>query len=137
MAKRISYILALVLLSAFAASAQVADKMRLTVPFSFTAASSKCPAGDYTMQIDRKTGLVTLSSWMNSVAVLTNYTGIAKEDRASYARFRRYGGRWFLNEVVVHGTVEQVIPSKMERQLAKSQPNEEKIVAAKIDPQDQ
>ena len=133
MARKISCLLALVLLCAFAASAQVADKMRLTVPFSFTAASSKCPAGDYTIQIDRTTGLVTLSSWMNSVAVLTNYTGTEKQDRASYVRFRRLGGRWFLNEVVVHGTVEQVIPSKMERQLAKSEPTEEKILAANIE----
>lgn len=133
MARKISYLLALVLLSAFAASAQVADRMRLTVPFSFTAASSKCPAGDYTIRIDRKTGLVTLSSWMNSVALLTNRTGIDRQDRASYVRFHRYGARWFLNEVVVHGTVVQIIPSKMERQLAESQPNEEKIFAAQID----
>lgn len=133
MTRKISYLLAIVLLFAFAASAQVADKMRLTVPFAFTAASSKCPAGDYTIQLDRKTGLVMLSSWMNSVAVLTNNLRPDQQDRASYVRFQRYGARWFLNEVVVHGTVQQVIPSKMERQLAESQPNEEKILTAKVE----
>jgi len=133
MTRKISYLLAFVLLSAFAASAQSADKMRLTVPFSFTAASSHCPAGDYTIQLDRKTGLVTVSTWMHSAAVLTDNLRPDQQDRASYLRFRRYGGRWFLNEVVVHGTVKQVIPSKIERELAKSKPAEEKILAANIE----
>jgi hypothetical protein len=61
--------------TAAAAPAQTAGWMRVTVPFSFVAAGNNCPAGDYTVNIDHSTGLVTLNSQAKSAASAQPRTG--------------------------------------------------------------
>jgi hypothetical protein len=122
---------ALLLLAAATASAQSTHHLRVTVPFPFVAAGTNCPAGDYTVDIDRHTSLVTLSSRPNSILFLTiNDPWPAQRDR-SYLRFRHFGERWVLQEIVALGNVQQLNVSKLETEYAQAKV-EEKIVAVTV-----
>ena len=131
MTARITFFVALLLLAAAAASAQTASWIRVTVPFSFGAASINCPAGEYTINIDRQTGQVMLNS-EHKAAVLLTSTDPRPADRGTYLRFRHFGQRWVLQEVVAGGTAQRLNPSKLETEYAKAKPVEEKIVAATV-----
>jgi len=129
---KVRFLVALVLLAAASVSAQSADRMRVTVPFAFVAAGNNCPAGEYTVNINRMTGLVTLFSPQHSAALITP-TDLrpADWDRA-YLRFYQYGERLVLREVVLGGTAQKVVPSKLETEFAKAKTAEQKMVAATI-----
>ena len=127
---KITFLVAL-LLAAAAAPAQTASWMRVTVPFSFVAAGNNCPAGDYTVNIDHSTGSVRLDSQAKSAALITsNEPRPADRDRA-YLRFRHYGQRWVLQEIVARGTAQQLNVGKLEAEYPKVKV-EEKIVAATV-----
>ena len=132
MQAKITFVIALLLLAAAAASAQTASWMRVTVPFPFVAASTNCPAGDYTVKINRSTGLVTFDSPAKSAALLTSIDPRPADRDRAYLRFLHYGDRWVLREVVLRGTAQQISPSKLETEYAKAKPVEEKIVAATL-----
>jgi len=132
MPAKITFFVALLLLAAAVASAQTASWMRVTVPFSFVAASNNCPAGDYTVNIDRETGQVTLSSPAKHAVLLTSTDPRPADRDRAYLRFRHFGQRWVLQEVVARGTAQQLNPSKLETEYAKAKPVEEKIVAATV-----
>ena len=55
----------------------------------------------------------------------------ADRDRA-YLRFRHFGQRWVLQEIVARGTAQQLTPTKLETEYAKTNHAEEKIVAATV-----
>ena len=132
MPAKITFLVALLLLAAAAAPAQTASWMRVTVPFSFVAAGNNCPAGDYTVNIDRSTGLVTLDSQAKSAALITSTDPRPADHDRAYVRFRHFGQRWVLQEIVARGTAQQLNPSKLETEYAKAKPAEEKIVAATV-----
>jgi hypothetical protein len=130
--RKITFHVALLLLGAAAASAQTASWMRVTVPFSFVAANTNCPAGDYTVNIDHSTGLVRLDSQAKSAALITSTDPRPADRDRAYLRFRHYGEHWVLQEIVARGTAQQLNPSKLEEEYAKAKPAEDKIVAATV-----
>jgi hypothetical protein len=126
--------LALLAVAAASAPAQfVNNVMRVSVPFSFTAAGRAYSAGDYTIQINRLNGVVILSSWPNSAVLSTRTDSQPAEAGRNYLQFRRYGQRWVLQEIVLLGTAQELGPGKLEKAFAKSEAADRKIFAAKIE----
>jgi hypothetical protein len=126
----------LILLAAAASSvsAQLANRMmRVNVPFPFLAAGRGYPAGNYTVKIDRETGLVTLGSWPNSALVPTSNELRPAEPDSAYLRFGHFDKWWVLEEIVSNGRAQEFSPGKLENELAKSKLGDRKIFASKID----
>ena len=112
----------ILLLTAAMASAQVAQRVTVTVPFSFAAGSHNLPAGDYTIELNYEKDTMTLRSGasgsINPVVMLaTNSEGGANPDK-TYAIFQRYGAHYFLASVWREGVGQNLIPGKLERELA-------------------
>ena len=130
--RKVTFLAALLLLGAAAASAQSADWMRVKVPFSFVAANNNCPPGVYTISIDREMGKVMLNSEHASAILITSTDPRPADWDRSYLRFRRFGQRWVLQEIVARGTAQELSPSKLEREYAKAKLAEEKIIAENL-----
>jgi len=110
------------------ASAQTAQRVTMTVPFSFVAGSHNLPAGDYTVELNREKDTMTLRSedrsGNNAVMLARSserYTNLDK----SYAIFRHYGSHYFLAEVWRQGTGQTLFPGKLQRELASKHSNVE------------
>jgi hypothetical protein len=127
--------LALLALTAASAPAQgvVNNTMRVSVPFSFTAAGRGYSAGDYTIRINRLNGLVILSSWPNSAVLPTRMDSQSADAGGDYLLFHQFGQRWVLKRIVLHGTTQVLGQGKLEKEFAKSKAADRKIFAAKID----
>lgn len=122
------------LLTALAASGQLSHELRVTVPFSFMVGRVTSPAGDYTVEVDRSRGLVTLTPYKSRSTLLLTTQSWRSGETHSYLRFRRYGERWFLREVMVEG-VAQIVPiGKREKQFiaASTPPDNAKPIIADI-----
>lgn len=95
------------------ASAQVVQRVAVTVPFAFVAGSSSLPAGDYSIELNREGNRMTLrseaQSGSNAVMLVTNSLGASPSK--SYATFRRYGSHYFLAEVWRQGSGQTITPS--------------------------
>ena len=105
------------LLTAIAASGQISHQVRVNVPFSFMVGRVTSPAGDYTVEVDRDRGLVTLKPYKSRPTFLLTSQSWRPGETRSYLRFRRYGERWFLQEVTVD-RIAQIVPiGKRERQF--------------------
>ncbi len=118
----------ILLLMAAMASAQTAQRVTMTVPFSFVAGSHNLPAGDYTVELNREKDTMTLRSedrsGNNAVMLARSserYTNLDK----SYAIFRHYGSHYFLAEVWRQGTGQTLFPGKLQRELASKHSNVE------------
>src|SRR5260370_16552095 len=77
----------ILLLMATMASAQVVQRVTVTVPFSFAAGSHNLPAGDYTIELNYQKGAMILrseaSGSINPVAILPPTTDEAAHSRTS------------------------------------------------------
>ena len=125
----------ILLLMATMASAQ---KVQFTVPFSFVAGSTNLPAGDYTIELNRRKGAMILRSEDrsgNNALMLTNNSESARNPGKTYAIFQRYGTHYFLAEVWRQGAGQTLIPGKLERELASKHSNVEVArVEARLSP---
>jgi len=120
------------LLTAIAASGQLSHELRVNVPFSFMVGKTTSPAGDYRVEVDRSRGLVTLRSYKSTPTFLLTTESWRSGETRSYLRFRRYGERWFLQEVTIDGMAQIVPMGKRQKQfIAASTPpdNSQPIVA--------
>ncbi len=98
-----------------------AQKVQFTVPFSFVAGSTNLPAGDYTIELNRRKGAMILSSEERSgksVMMLANNSDWTRNPDKTYAIFQRYGAHYFLAEVWREGAGQTLIPGNLERELA-------------------
>jgi hypothetical protein len=105
------------------ASAQVVERVAVTVPFAFVAGSSSLPAGAYSIELNREGNRMILRSedrsGSNAVMLVTNSLG-ANPDK-SYAIFHRYGSHYFLAEVWRQASGQTITPGDLERKLASKQ----------------
>jgi len=122
------------LLAAIAASGQISHQLRVNVPFSFMVGRVTSPAGDYTVEVDRNRGLVTLKPYKSRPTFLLTSQSWRPGETRSYLRFRRYGERWFLQEVTTDGMAQIVPIGKRERQFiaASTPPDNAKPIIADI-----
>jgi hypothetical protein len=102
--KIVSTLVGLILLMTMAAPLQadsaITHKMKVVVPFAFSAGEQLMPAGEYTVEVNTENGTVVLHpEGQNSVVLITN----SKESMSSPDRprlvFQRYGANYFLAEV--------------------------------------
>ena len=118
----------ILLLMAAMASAQTAQRVTMTVPFSFVAGSHNLPAGDYTVELNREKDTMTLRSedrsGNNAVMLARSSERYTTLDK-SYAIFRHYGSHYFLAEVWTQGTGQTLFPGKLQRELASKHSNVE------------
>jgi hypothetical protein len=105
-----------ILLTAAAASGQIAHQVQVTVPFSFMAGGKISPAGEYRVEYDYTRDLLTLSSDKFKTFMLTTTTVQPGETR-SYLRFHRFGDQWFLQTVTFDGVAENVPFGKHQREM--------------------
>jgi hypothetical protein len=126
----------ILLLMATMASAQT---LHFTVPFSFVAGSKNLPAGDYTIELNRRQGAMILRSEDRSgksVMMLANNSDWARNRDKTYAIFQRYGAHYFLAEVWREGAGQTLIPGNLERELASKHSKVEVArVEARLSPQ--
>ena len=111
----------ILLLMATMASAQVVQRVTVTVPFSFAAGSHNLPAGDYTIELNYEKGAMILrseaSGSINPVVMLATNSEEAANSR-SYAIFQHYGPHYFLAGVWRQGAGQTLTPGKLQRELA-------------------
>ena len=117
-----------ILLTAAAASGQISQKVRATVPFSFMAGDKVSPAGDYRVEIDRGRAILTLSSDKFTIFMLTT-SSYQPRDNRNYLRFNRYGDKWFLQAVSFDGTAQITPMSKREKEMIASKPTGGGLIA--------
>ena len=106
-----------VLLTAIAASGQLAQQARVTVPFSFVAGGTSSPAGDYRVSVNRDQNLVTLISNNSKSIMFFAMRGWPSADGRSYLRFHHYGDQWFLEKIAINGVAEEVPIDKRAREV--------------------
>ena len=94
------------------------------VPFNFTAASAKMPAGEYTLTpLNRTSGVIQMQNVATGESVLLNAPGALATHKGSGEEtgkliFHRYGDRYFFAEVwTPDGLRGHVTPSKLEREI--------------------
>ena len=113
----------LLLLLSSMASAQVVQRVAVTVPFAFVVGSSSLPAGDYSFELNREGNRMILrsedGSERNALMLVTNSLGA--DPGKSYAAFHRYGSHYFLAEVWRQGSGQSITPGDLERKLASKQ----------------
>ena len=97
-----------VLLTAIAASGQLSQQARVTVPFSFVAGGASSPAGDYRVSVNRDQNLVTLIGNNSKSIMFFTMRGWTSPDGRSYLRFHHYGEHWFLERIAINGVAEDV-----------------------------
>ena len=128
----------ILLLMATMASAQVAPRVTVTVPFSFAAGSHNLPAGDYTIELNLEKDRMIIRSEDrsgNNVMMSANNSEWAPNPDKTYAIFQRYGAHYFLASVWRQGVGQTLIPGKLERELASKHSNVEVArVEARLSP---
>jgi len=114
----------LVLMIAVPTHAQMpGTRMRVTIPFDFMVRGKELPAGNYEIRRigDSPRGLVIQSVYHNHDHVIfeTEDVETRQVPNRSEIVFHRYGGTYFLSEVLTAGeeTAEELDPSHAERQL--------------------
>lgn len=106
-----------VLLTAIAASGQISQQARVTVPFSFVAGGTSSPAGDYRVAINKDQNLVTLSSNNSKPIMFLTIRAWPSPDGRSYLRFHHYGERWFLERIAINGVAQEVPIAKRVKEV--------------------
>ena len=136
MTTRISTLLGSILL--LMATMLSAQSVHVTVPFSFVAGSTNLPAGDYTIELNRRTGAMILRSddrSGKSVMMVAKNSDWARNPDKTYTIFQRYGAQYFLAEVWREGAGQTLIRGNLERELASKHPNVEATrVEARLSP---
>jgi hypothetical protein len=133
MTRHIRHFLGLaLLLAAISASAQITHTIEVKVPFPFVAAGKSWPAAGYRVKIDKRMGLVTLTSpGITEATMLTSKDDRPAEGGKTYLRFRHYGEHWVLQEVTLDGTAQLLNPTKLEREIARlNRPGKDALIAA-------
>ena len=95
------------------------------IPFAFTAANGKLPAGTYTVT-DNGYAITLRSDTSNAVAVALVAQRTERDRRAGEASlvFHRYGSEYFLAQVIrADDTITQVVTPKSEKRLFREWPD--------------
>jgi len=133
MTKRIASLIGLALL-AVSASAQIVNKVKVDVPFSFVAAGKTWNAGTYEVDIRPDNGLATLHSNESvSRTFLTQTSQPHNVGNQTAVRFQRYGDQWALQSIILAGTQAEVLPSKFEKELMSRKRSDTRTIVAHLE----
>ena len=125
----------LLTLSAAAVHAQ-SKRSIINVPFSFTVGHKTLPAGEYTVEPNRKDSdniwLIQSKSENDSVLFITNSVWTAQTQEQTRLVFNKYHGRYFLSQIWNSGdnSGRELRILRSERELARNGIRREKVVVA-------
>jgi hypothetical protein len=137
--KTMAVILGLVVLAgASAAQAQIIDRLKSDIPFSFYVRNKLMPAGDYTVtELNPGSSMMEIRSADGKSAAV--FLTIAKQEKdastPSELIFHKYGDKIFLSEIVERGEMDgaEVVKSKMEKRLEKTAQDKEVSIALPLE----
>lgn len=132
MTKRIASLIGLALLAVVSASAQITNRIEVTVPFSFVAAGTTWAAGTYKLDLKPGTGLVTIQSQESGSRIFMTQAGQGLDNGSTRVCFRRYGNQWLLQAIIGDGMQAVVLPGKLERELISQKPSEQRTLIAHL-----
>jgi hypothetical protein len=133
MTKRIASLIGLALLAVVSASAQITNRVEVTVPFSFVAAGTTWAAGTYKLDLKPGTGLVMIQSQDSGSRFLMTQGGQFPDNGNMRVRFQRYGNQWLLRAILGAGMQADVLPGKFERELMSRKSAESRTVLAHLE----
>ena len=116
----------LLMLAAVTVSAQSERIRVINFPFSFTVGQKTLPAGEYTLEPNRKDSdnvwLLQSKEGHASALFTTNTVRTSETQEAARLVFHRYGGQYFLSQIWTPGgnTGRQLLMPRLESQLAKN-----------------
>jgi len=105
------------LLTAIAATGQISQQARVTVPFSFVAGGTSSPAGDYRVSFNKDRNVVTLIGDGAKPIMFLTISAWPSPDGRSYLRFHHYGDHWFLERIAINGVAQEVPISKRVKEV--------------------
>lgn len=105
------------LLTAIAATGQISQQARVTVPFSFVAGGTCSPAGDYRVSFNKDRNVVTLIGDAAKPIMFLTINAWPSPDGRSYLRFHHYGEHWFLERIAINGVAQEVPISKRVKEV--------------------
>jgi hypothetical protein len=95
--------------------------VRATVPFDFTVGTKLLPSGTYTIEKDRlHANVIEIRSHDKAIAVLSLvHPDGNKSPKVGQLRFHKYGGQYFLSEILSEqaGMNVELSPSKAEKRV--------------------
>jgi hypothetical protein len=106
----------------------------INVPFSFTVGHKTLPAGEYSVEPNRKESnsfwLIQSVKGNDSVLFTTNSVWTSETKNNSRLVFNNYDGQYFLSQIWSAGdnSGRELHMPRVERQLAKSQTQREKVI---------
>ena len=134
--KTIAVILALVIgAGASVAKAQIMERLKGEIPFSFYVRDMKLPAGAYTITVlNPGSGLMEIRSDDGKSTALFLTIGKQEKDASmpSELIFNKYGDSLFLSQIVEQGEIDgaEVLKSKMEKRLEKAAARDKDVAIA-------
>jgi hypothetical protein len=124
--RRFTVLSFLLMLTAVTVSAQSERIRVINIPFSFIVGQKTLPAGEYTLEPNRKDSdnvwLVQSKEGHASALFTTNTLRASETQEESRLIFHRYGGQYFLSQIWAPGgnTGRELLMPRLESQLAKS-----------------
>jgi hypothetical protein len=107
LAKLISKIGLISLLSVLPLAAQVGNGVKFTTPFPFYVGDTKMPSGSYSLtqpdDLNFQVGIIRSEDGKHNAAFGVNPTDYPQTPNQSKVVFQRYGGNLYLNKVIVQG----------------------------------
>ena len=125
----------LLMLTAASVHAQ-SSRSSITIPFSFTVGQETLPAGEYTLEPNRKDSdnvwLIQSKTGNDSVLFTTSSVWTTKTQEKGRLVFNKYNGRYFLSQIWNSGdnSGRELRITRSERELAKNGVQREKVVVA-------
>lgn len=110
---RVFAVAGLLIASAFSAFSDADYILRVHVPFQFLVGQTTLPAGDYLIQQDGISGIVTLQNRVgkSSAAVISVNGAVALQGKKPHLVFRRINGRTVLTQIQLTGEPSRVMPT--------------------------
>jgi hypothetical protein len=134
---RILALFSLLLILTTASVYAQSERRSINIPFSFTAGEKTLPAGEYTVEPNRKDSqtvwLIQSKSGHGSVLFTTGSVWTTETPEKTRLVFNNYDGQYFLSQIWTSGDNsgrELQIP-RLERKLAKNGIQQEKVVVTR------
>ena len=124
--RRFTVLSFLLMLTAVTVSAQSERIRVINIPFSFIVGQKTLPAGEYTVEPNRKDSdnvwLVQSKEGHASALFITNTVRASETQEEARLVFHRYGGQYFLSQIWTPGgnTGRELLMPRLESQLAKN-----------------
>src|SRR5260370_1717168 len=133
--RRFTVLSFLLMLTAVTVSAK-SERIRVITSFSFIVGKKTLPAGEYTVEPNRKDSdnvwLVQSKEGHASALFTTNTVRASETQEEARLVFHRYGGQYFLSQIWTTGgnTGRELLMPRLERQLAKNAIEQRVVVLA-------